>query len=264
MMQEEDFDTMRRLSNMLYDINTSKAENVINFIDENISEERMSVVFKLIMILMRNEMSGEELVKVAVNYKDKFSVDVDEIFNLKNEDNLNNALYHADFLVGKGIPKEAFKNIDQSKITGKEYESKLRSSVLKAIKRDDPNEFNNEVGGKVNSSAPKLGGKRPMTYLAWAALFKSYKVFVFLSTKVGIDKNTVKIAIKKGNKDILKKIFKTEVKDPHIYIKSLIKHHRNYIFDRVKRVSDINDEKLLEVARNNLNYNAYASLSALQ
>jgi hypothetical protein len=261
MMKAEDFESMHELSHMLYQIHIIKADTVKEFIDANLTNS-MDKVFKLIVILMRDHYNIKELVNLALHYKDTFSVNLDEIFSSEDEfdDDTNSAIYFGNILIREGIPKEALKTIHQSKLTGEEYESKTRSEPLLAIKKDDSDRFLKAVGGAVNSPAPKLGGKIPMTYLSWAALFRSSNVFIFLSTKIKIKDETIKIAIRKGNRKILQKIFATE--DLHKYIDYLIKHHRNYIFDQVKKVSDINNEALLKVAADNMNFYAYAALSA--
>jgi hypothetical protein len=225
----------------------------------------MDKVFKLIMILLRDHHNIKELVNLALHYKDTFSVNLDEIFCSGDEfdNDSSGAIYFGNLLIREGIPKEALRISDQSKLTGEIYYSIKLNEPLLAIKEDDLDKFLKEVKGSVNSPAPKFGVKIPMTYLSWAALFGSSKVFTFLlKNKKNKDENAIKIAIKKGDKKILEAIFATE--DLHKYIEYIIKHHRNYLFDQVKKVSDINNEALLKVAADNMNFYAYAALSANQ
>jgi hypothetical protein len=263
-MQEQDSDVFLQLTRMMYQLGAIKAKNVIEFINDNIDEKRMDVVYKLIMILLRDGFNRKELANVALHYKDTFSVNLNDVFNTRNEMNSNDAAFHANFLISEGIPKEAFEMFDQSKLTGEPSVPKILSEPLCAVRNDNLNEFLRAVHNRVNSRAPLLAGIYSMTYLSWAALFGSSKVFTALLSKIRLDRGTIKMAIKKGNRNILKTIFATEGIDPHIYMKSLIKHHRNFFIYQIKRVSDINNEELLNVARNNLNFEAFTTLSAVK
>jgi hypothetical protein len=261
-MEDENFDSFLQLTEKLYRIDEIKAEGILQFIESEINKRHMHIVFKLIMIFKRNNFNSTELTNIALHYKDTFRVNLDEIFNTKKEEGSKDAVFHAAFLIERGIAKESFKNFDLEKLTGKKYKRKSKSKPLEAIEADDLNQFNKAVGGYFNASAPMLAGKYKMTYLSWAALFKSVNVFIFLTSRTQLDRRTVKIAIKKGNRRILNKIFEDERIKPYNYMRSLIKYHRNHIIKQVKIAEDTNNEELLIVARKNLNYLAYAIFSA--
>jgi hypothetical protein len=244
---------MKALSYMMYQINTVKAEGIIQFMGDRY-EERMELVSKLIMILIRNGFNKNELAKVALHLGDKFKVDLGEVF--KGDRNLDSAEYFANFLIREGIQKEAFSNFDQSLLTGEPYVPKDLSKVRKMIKDDDLVAFTNVIKPPIYPEQIRWYSG----YLFWAALFSAVNIFKHLLEHCNPDKTVIKIAIEKGNMKILKMIFETLGVSPRRYMKYIIMYHRNYFFDNLKTQSDFNNTKLLNVARDNLNFHAYSTL----
>jgi hypothetical protein len=251
-MQNEDF-SMKELSYMMYQINEVKAEGVIQFMGDRY-EERMDLVSKLIMILIRNGFNMKELAKVALNLRDEFKVDLGEVFN--DDYNSKSAEYFANLLIREGIQKEAFSNSNQSMFTGELYAPKKLSKVIGAIREDDLDVFLQAIRFPISP----MQYRKNMEYLFWSALFNAVKIFKLLLQFCTPDETVIKIAIKKGNTKILKMIFETKGVFPHRYMKYIIMYHRNYFFDNLMTPSNFNEE-LLDVARDNLNFHAYSALS---
>jgi hypothetical protein len=247
---------MKQLSYKMYQINEIKAEGVIEFMGDRYGE-RMDLVSKLIMILIRNGFNLNELAKVALHLGDAFKVDLGEVF--RGEYNMDGAEYFANFLIRKGIQKEAFSNFDQSRLTGEPYVPKDIPEDKKPIRHifnvDDQDAFSKTIG------SPKyLGYRKNREYLFWAALLNAVNIFKLILPYCTPDKTVIKIAIRKGNMKILQMIFETEGVFPHRYMKYFIRYHRNSFFDNVKTQSDFDDEELLNIARDNLNFHAYSAL----
>jgi hypothetical protein len=249
-MQNEDF-SMKALSYMMYQINEVKADEVIQFMGDRY-EERMDLVSKLIMILIRNGFDMKELTKVALHLGDKFKVDLGKVF--KGDHNLESAKYYANSLIRVGIQKQAFSNFDKRLLTGEPYTPKNLSLVISAIREDDLNAFLQAIRFSIFSN-----NRRNMEYLSWSAFYKAVEIFRFLLQFCTPDETVIKNAIKSGNTEILEMIFEIEGVIPRRYMKYIIMYHRNYFFDNLMTQSDF-DEELLDVARSNLNFHAYSAL----
>lgn len=235
---------IEHFSNIIANIREYGIDRAISFMN---AARAMTVtdVSNIIMLGLVNRRSQDELITLAKFIGARFTTYASVV----------KSNYWAKRLVDEGIPLSSFVGYNPFEIE-RTQTLPVTFGPIELIKSDDLNGLLAEYGNDLNRTF-NHANKYRMNLTSYAALLQAVNVFKYLYDTIGCDDHTIKMAIKGGNDEIIRRIMQDY--DLYPYMDELIKHHKNnfvrYLTARQYQSQERN-QHYRNVSENCLNFGA--------